>query len=89
MWRTSREARLRLTSPWPTPATMATLTSSSSSSLATLSLWSRGPGNLRAPSPPRATTLHTHRYGGQIQIHLLIKFLRVWQMKIESQYIKK
>ena len=68
MWRTSREARLRLTSPWPTLATMATLTltSSSSSSLATLSLWSRGPGNLRAPSPPRATTLHTRRYAYKV-----------------------
>ena len=64
MWTTSREARLRLTSPWPTRATMATLTSSSS--LATVSLWSRGPGNLRAPSPPRATTQHTHRYAYKV-----------------------
>ena len=65
MLRTSREARLRLTSPWPTPATMATtLTPSSSSSLAALSsLWSRGPGNPLAPSPPRGTTQHTLRYG--------------------------
>ena len=87
MWKTSREARLRLTSPWPTRATTATLTSTSSSSLATLSsLWSRGPGNLRAPSPPRATTQHTHRYGGQI--HLLIKFLR-HVIEIESQHSKK
>ena len=80
MWRISRETRLRLTSPWPTRATMATLTSSSSS-LATLSLWSRGPGNLRAPSPPRATTQHTHRYDSEP--------LKVGLVKIESQYSKK
>ena len=61
MLRTSPEARLRLTSPWPTPATMAT-TLTPSSSLATLSsLWSRGPGNPLALSPPRGTTQHTLR----------------------------
>ena len=81
MWRTSREARLRLTSPWPTLATMATLTLTSSSLATVSSLWSRGPGNLRAPSPPRATTLHTHRYDSEP--------LKVGLVKIESQHNKK
>ena len=81
MLRTSREGRLKLTSPWPTPATMAT-TLTPSSSLATHNLWSRGPGNPLAPSPPRGTTQHTLRYGGEM---VRLEPLRVWLIETESQ----